>query len=99
VASLFSLLLTQPIKRITDATKKLAGGEFGVSLPVRDRSEIGSLARSFQGMVEQVRKRDEELREREARLRKANEELEVARDQAMEANRTKSQFLASMSHE
>src|SRR5439155_7649055 len=69
LASYFSLFRTRPLKRITDATKKIAGGEFGVSLPLKDGTEIGTLARSFQGMIEQVRKRDEEVREREARIR------------------------------
>ena len=40
-----------------------------------------------------------EIKEREAELAEMVEHLTVARDQAMEATRTKSQFVANMSHE
>ena len=110
LAGLFSLLITRPLKRVTRATRGFARGEFNVSLPLRDRGEIGILARAFKDMIEQVGARGRELQqinehleqrvqERTAALGKANQELLVARDQAMEANKTKSSFLAQMSHE
>ncbi|HEV3443915.1 MAG TPA: histidine kinase dimerization/phospho-acceptor domain-containing protein, partial [Gemmataceae bacterium] len=110
LAGLFSLLITRPLKRITRATRGFTRGEFNASLPLRDRGEIGILARAFKDMIEQVRARGRELQqinehleqrvqERTAALGKANQELLVARDQAMEANKTKSSFLAQMSHE
>jgi PAS domain S-box-containing protein len=69
LASLFALVLTRPLKRITQATKGFASGEYDVSLPVSDRSEIGVLARSFRHMIDQVRERDKDLRRSEARIR------------------------------
>ena len=39
------------------------------------------------------------IKEREAELAEMVQHLEVARDEAMEASRTKSSFLANMSHE
>jgi PAS domain S-box-containing protein len=69
LAALFSLMLTLPLKRITTATKDFARGTFAGALPVTRRDEIGILARSFQGMVGEIQKRDAELRESEARTR------------------------------
>jgi PAS domain S-box-containing protein len=42
---------------------------------------------------------DQRVRQRTSQLQNMNAELEVARDQALEANRAKSAFLAQMSHE
>jgi PAS domain S-box-containing protein len=69
LAALCSLVITRPLKRIIKATEGFARGEFDVSLPVKDHTEIGVLARSFGHMVEQVRRRDEELRQSAARIR------------------------------
>jgi PAS domain S-box-containing protein len=69
LGALFSLVLTRPLNRIIRATDKVAQGQLDVSLPVKDKGEIGVLARSFQHMVEQVRLRGQEVQESEARLR------------------------------
>src|SRR5205823_8955313 len=69
VAGLFSFWITRPLKRITKATQEIAQGKFDVSLPVKDRSEIGELARSFDFMMAQLRQRRQALRESEARIR------------------------------
>ena len=69
LAALFSLVLTRPLNRIIRATDKVAQGVLDVSLPVKDKGEIGVLARSFRHMVEQVRLRGKEVQESEARLR------------------------------
>ncbi len=63
------LMITRPLDRITKGTVRIARGDHDVELPVRSRSEIGVLARSFQRMVEQLRERSAELKERETRLR------------------------------
>jgi signal transduction histidine kinase/CheY-like chemotaxis protein/HAMP domain-containing protein len=85
LASLFSLVLTRPLKRITEATEKFGRGEDYGALPVRDRGEIGVLARSFQTMIEQANKHTSELRDREARIAtilKTAAEGIIATDQA-----------------
>ena len=69
LASFFSLILTRPLKRIIDTTERLGRGEMEGELPVRDRSEIGVLARSFHAMVQQARQRRIQLQQNEARIR------------------------------
>jgi PAS domain S-box-containing protein len=64
-----SLVITRPLKQMTRATAAFARGEMDIALPVHDRGEVGVLARTFQGMVEQVRSRTQDLRESAARMR------------------------------
>ncbi len=69
LAFLLSRLLSRPLVNMTKATQELAHGNFNVQMPTHAGGEIGSLARSFQDMVEQLQQRTQELHEKEARLR------------------------------
>jgi PAS domain S-box-containing protein len=68
---IFAVYLTGPLRRMTAYAEKVAAGQDSdVELPdPRGRDEIGTLARAFRGMVEQVHGRTRELRESEARIR------------------------------
>ncbi|QDU46968.1 Signal transduction histidine-protein kinase BarA [Symmachiella dynata] len=68
LAFLVSGVMTRPLQRINAATTQLADGNFDVSLPVKDKSEIGVLARSFSDMVKQLQERNADLADREARM-------------------------------
>jgi len=110
---LLSVMITRPLRRLTQATAHIAAGLFEErSLEEAEQApdEIGRLAGSFRQMVEQLRERSEALKrlneelevrvaERTAELHQANVELAAARDHAFAASRAKSAFLASMSHE
>ena len=63
-----SRVITRPLNRIIRSTEQLAGGDMNVSLPVRDKGEVGELARSFEAMIIQIRERNRALKDRETRL-------------------------------
>ena len=87
---------SRPIEELTAAAHEVALGNLHRRADVRSSNEIGDLARDFNGMTGQLSDMIQTMDEK-VRLRTA--ELAEARDQAEEANRTKSAFLANMSHE
>lgn len=80
--------LTQPIIAVERAASAVAAGHLNTQvepLPKYSPIELRHLAAGFNNMVDELRRRDDELR--------------VATTQAKAANRAKSEFLANMSHE
>ncbi len=62
----FSLLAARhivgPVKRLVAATRKVKEGEYGGSIEVGTRDEIGDLAHAFGTMVEELREKDRLVR-------------------------------------
>lgn len=50
LGSLLARAISRPVKELTDATQRVAGGELGHQVPVRTRDELGDLATSFNQM-------------------------------------------------
>jgi CheY-like chemotaxis protein/signal transduction histidine kinase len=103
--------IVRPLGSMTQAMTALAGGDQGVEVPsTRAQNEIGDMARavvffkeSLEEKASEVSRANEQLQnlneELEERVRLRTEELQMARDEAIQGNRAKSQFLANMSHE
>lgn len=57
-----AMFLVRPIKKLTEATRRIAAGNFNVKLNIKQKGELGTLARSFEEMMrdlqqlEQMRK-------------------------------------------
>ena len=99
LALLVSRPLVRPIRQIIQAAERITGGNFNVSLPIEAKDEVGTLARTFQSMVDQVQTRTEELKNEVVERKRAEEAMQEAKNSADKANRAKSDFLAQMSHE
>ena len=87
-----------------------AGRDFRIRATSAGQDEVGRVIDAFNGMLEEIERRDrqlnlhrrqleEEVESRTKALITTNEELRHAKEKAEEAARLKSEFLANMSHE
>ena len=72
-------LITKPIRELANLANQISSkGDYTLRVTTRGNDEIGKLSRTFNYMLEQIQKRDNEL---------------------VDANNTKSEFVANTSHE
>jgi two-component system sensor histidine kinase BarA len=106
----FSEKITTPILRLTHKVQEIESGKFDTNIEIVSPDEIGALEQGIQSMLLSIRGAQQnlqkEVKEATSELEKSlqlvgrqNKELTIARQQALEASRTKSAFLANMSHE
>ncbi|HDZ87191.1 MAG TPA: HAMP domain-containing protein, partial [Nitrospirae bacterium] len=58
LALVFSTFLTNPVKRLKEATARLAKGDTGIKVDISSGDEIGELAESFNFMSEALKRED-----------------------------------------
>jgi len=92
LARRLALSLAKPISDMGHAVKAIQQGEYNTPLPVVDDSELGHLARHINNLAQALEQASDEQKQ-------AIAELIQAREEAEQANRAKSDFLAMMSHE
>ncbi len=96
--------LLRPLNNLNELMERVSGqADYSVRTPKSGITELDSLGRGFNNMVEQLRERDGRLaahREQlENEVRARTSELQLAKDAAEAASKAKSEFLATMSHE
>ncbi len=103
--------LLSPLGNLLSFLKDIAlNKQYSARFEERHGGEIGVLATSLNGMLEQIEDRDAQLvnyqehledlvAQRSDQLLKVNTQLLLAKESAEEANRAKSAFVANMSHE
>ncbi|WP_409342353.1 sensor histidine kinase [Paenibacillus sp. MBLB4367] len=58
-----AVFLVSPLKKLTEATKRIAGGDFNVKLNIKQKSELGTLARSFEEMMRDLQQLEQMRRD------------------------------------
>ena len=91
--------LVSPLNSVSLQMKKITAGDFSSRVIEGEDNEIGTLLRSFNEMTETLARNQEKIDEYTLSLTKSNQELSKAREDAEEASRAKSDFMARMSHE
>ena len=92
LARRLAMSLAKPISDMGHAVKAIQQGEYNTPLPVVDDSELGHLAHHINNLANALEQASDEQKRAIAQLTQAREEAE-------QANRAKSDFLAMMSHE
>ena len=96
--------ITRPIRNLTAAMETVRrSGDYEMTANVESGDETGILVGAFNGMISEIRDRDERLARHRDRLEQdvadRTREYLVAKENAEQANAAKSTFLATMSHE
>ena len=102
--------IVKPIQRLTEVTKRLAGGDLSQRATVDSKDEVGTLAKAFNQMARDLaqskealdqysRTLEEKVGKRTQELEKSNQELRMIQNELMETNMAKSEFLSIASHE
>ncbi len=89
VSMVFSKTVTTPIKRLFEATKKIAAGDFSVRVVASTRDEVGTLTTSFNAMAGKIVDLMGEVRDK-ARMEKELETARVVQDNLFPANEAES---------
>jgi len=58
-----AMFLVRPIKKLTKATRQIAGGDFNVKLNIKQKGELGTLAQSFEEMMHDLQQLERMRRE------------------------------------
>ena len=98
--------ISRPVVELTQVTEAIANGDLSQRIDIKSKDEIGLLSKSFNKMVEEIKRYKNDLEKRNKELESSNKDLEQAIEysnkmvmEAEVANIAKSEFLANMSHE
>ena len=73
---LFAILFRRPLRDIVSAMARARGGNLSVRAQVRRDDELGTIAKGFNRMIEDIRLRDEEREQLLSQVKNFNDELQ-----------------------
>lgn len=93
--------ITVPIRDLTTGVRAVAAGDLSARIPQQWKNEIGTLARAFNEMADNLGRSRQELTEKNRALVRANADLQQMQEQLLRTERlaTLGQLAAGVSHE
>lgn len=92
-------ILTQRLSKLTQSAQQIGAGQYGIHLSslsqTRYPDEMSTLAQVFEGMVDSIRTREQQIRQG----KQTEDEVRLALQQEKELNELKSRFVSMVSHE
>jgi len=90
IKTIISRDIVIPVQKLREESEKIRAGEYGHTLDVRSRDEIGELTESFNTMSQELMEYDRQIREHnlqlEERVKERTAELQIANQQLVSAN-------------
>ena len=92
--------ITRPVRELATSASSIAGGNYDVPIDETSRyDEIGQLQNSFVSMQQSIASYVNSLQKVKAETERRNVELQAAKEQAVEADRNKAEFIQDISHQ
>jgi signal transduction histidine kinase len=63
IGTFFTVTITRPLVRVIEATRRMAGGDYGARVDASEGGEMGRLATSFNSMAEQIQRSNQVLKD------------------------------------
>ncbi len=95
----FRFFVSKPLEDLSKGAVIIGEGNLDHKIFSNRKDDIGDFVRVFDNMRINLKKTNDEMNGVNHELMSVNKHLEEARDEALEATKTKSLFLANMSHE
>ncbi|MCH8151925.1 MAG: CHASE3 domain-containing protein [Planctomycetes bacterium] len=76
MATQITLGITKPVRRLASALRKVSHGDLSQEIEITSKDEIGELSRSYNRMVSDLKRLEENRKQGEQALRLAHDELE-----------------------
>ncbi|MFQ5956492.1 MAG: HAMP domain-containing protein, partial [Candidatus Brocadiales bacterium] len=96
---IFAISASRPIRKLTDATKRFAGGDLKHRVKIARKDEIGELADSFNTMATELAREIAEHEITEEELRKQHDHLKMLTGELTAVNKELVAFCYSVSHD